>query len=113
MAIEKGTAAEWRDELREFGPAVQKVWAVDVVNQAANEMQDRGVTYDAPEGERSMAKTVAMFNTLKGTNISETDGWEFMQILKMVRANQGAFKLDNYVDGAAYAALAAESESQR
>jgi hypothetical protein len=41
--------------------------------------------------------------------MTEEQGWMFMSILKMVRSQQGNFKLDNYEDGAAYFALAAEA----
>lgn len=82
--------------------------AIDFLNKASKHMQDRAVTYDAPQGERSMETVVQMFNTLKGTNLSVTDGWEFMMLLKMVRANQGEFKSDNYEDLVAYAALTGE-----
>lgn len=75
---------------------------------AMGHMQDRATTYDAANGERSMAKTVTMFNALTGLNLTEEQGWNFMQILKMVRSGQGAFKADNYEDAAAYAALAGE-----
>lgn len=86
--------------------------ASDFLTLAGKHMNDRAATYNAPEGERSMAKTVEMFNTLKGTELSATDGWEFMMLLKLVRANQGDFKSDNYEDLTAYAALAGEEASQ-
>ena len=80
-----------------------------ILNRAAEHINQRATDYDCPgKGERSMAKTVAMFNELAGTRITETQGWQFMQILKMVRSSQGNFKADNFEDGAAYAALAGE-----
>ena len=82
----------------------------EVLSAAADHMQNRASTYDSPGGERSMAKTVDMFNILKGDDCFTTElGWMFMGILKMVRSQQGEFKLDNYEDLAAYAALAAEA----
>lgn len=76
-------------------------------------MKDRAATYDAPSGERSMEKTVAIFNELLAEKLreplTEEDGWNFMQILKLVRSKQGKFKADSYEDGAAYAALAGEA----
>ena len=92
-------------------PPQKKTTAHSTLAQAQVEMQDRATTYDSAQGERSMAATVAMFNILKGTNLTEVDGWQFMEILKMVRSNQGNYKWDNYVDGAAYAALAAEAHA--
>jgi len=80
-----------------------------ILKQGIKEMKGRAVLYDASQGERSMGKTVAMFNTLTEHNLTEEEGWKFMAVLKMVRASQGAPKLDNYVDGAAYMALAGES----
>lgn len=80
-------------------------------------MKDRAATYDAPSGERSMEKTVAIFNELLAEKLrsplSEEDGWNFMQILKLVRSKQGDFKADNYEDGAAYAGLAGEAAAKR
>ena len=82
-----------------------------VLEAAARHMADRANTHDRPEGERSMEKTVNMFNTLKGGDryMTTEEGWMFMAILKIVRSQQGDFKLANYEDLAAYAALAAEA----
>lgn len=74
-------------------------------------MKDRAATYDAPQGERSMGKTIAAFNALEGTNLTEAQGWRFMCLLKLARATQGAFRADNYEDLAAYAGLAGEAGS--
>lgn len=83
--------------------------AQDFLQQGASEMQDRAATYDAPQGERSMGKTVAMFNALTGSDMSEAQGWKFMCCLKLVRSEQGDFRADNFVDGAAYFGLAGET----
>ncbi len=82
--------------------------AEEILTKAAGHLADRAKTYDKPEGERSMEKTVAMFNTLTGTQLTTEQGWLFMVILKMVRSQQGDYKADNYEDGAAYFALAGE-----
>lgn len=83
--------------------------ADDLLHAAAGHMTDRASIYDAPGGERSMAKTVVAFNALTGHQLSETHGWIMMALLKIARANQGEFKLDNYEDLIAYTALAGES----
>jgi hypothetical protein len=75
-------------------------------------MEERAATYDQPQGERSMGKTVAMFNTLTEGKLTEEQGWLFMACLKMVRAQQGGYRADSYEDGAAYFALAGESAAQ-
>lgn len=85
--------------------------AQSFLDQALTHMQDRSETYDSPDGERSMGKTVEMFNTLCETNVTEEQGWLFMAILKMVRAQQGEFKADSYEDGCSYFALAGEAAS--
>lgn len=87
---------------------------IEVLTAAINHIEERASTYDASNGERSMEKTVQMFNVLMGSDrfmITE-QGWLFMVLLKIVRSQQGEFKLDNYEDLAAYAALAAEEASR-
>lgn len=70
---------------------------------------DRAAVRDAESGERSMARTVAAFNSIYGHNLTETEGWQFMALLKMVRASQGSYRADDYTDQASYSALAGES----
>lgn len=87
-----------------------KVTPSEVLTAAAQHMIDRELEYDAPGGERSMEKVVDMFNALMGGDrwLTTEQGWMFMALLKIVRSQQGNFRLDNYQDLAAYAALAAE-----
>ena len=87
--------------------------APDLLEAAAKHMRDRAATYDKPEGERSMAQTVATFNTFHGTALTEAQGWHFMQILKDVRlfAN-GGFHQDSAEDSTAYAALKGEAKAR-
>ena len=86
--------------------------AHDFLISGLGHMEDRATTYDAPEGERSMEKTVRMFEALTGIRITEEQGWKFMCCLKLVRSEQGAFRADNFEDLAAYAGLAGESASK-
>lgn len=89
--------------------------AVDYLERAADEMADRAASRDKPDGERSMATAVQAFWTIYGQAIidrghmTETEGWEFMSLLKKVRGSQGEYREDDYTDDVAYAALAAES----
>lgn len=80
----------------------------------ARALQDRAASRDQPDGERSMARAVAMFNAYAGGDrrMSETDGWMFMVFLKAARAVQGTVNEDDYIDGAAYFALAGESATR-
>jgi hypothetical protein len=86
--------------------------AQEILNKAAGHMEDRAATYDSEEGERSMGKTVEMFNTLYGTSLTEEQGWAFMAVLKMVRSSQGKYRADNYEDGVAYLSLMGESAGE-
>ena len=83
--------------------------AHDIITQAGAEMTDRAKTYDKPEGERSMAATVAAFEAMTGHMLTEEQGWLFMACLKGVRSQQGGIRMDSYIDGAAYFALAGEA----
>lgn len=75
-------------------------------------LAERGKEYDRPEGERSMAATVAAFEAVTGHALTETQGWLFMALLKAVRTQQGEYKADSFIDGAAYFALAGESAAK-
>ncbi len=82
--------------------------APDLLEKAAATMRERSSERDT-EKERAMAKTVAMFNAAFPKNhITEYQGWLFMFFLKLSRAEGGSFREDDYIDGAAYVALAGE-----
>lgn len=100
--------------------AAPQPYPVTLLSDAAHTILQRGVERDTggadqPQ-ERSMAATVAAFNAIEGTNLTERQGWAFMQTLKLVRAantaRNGRFNPDDYQDGAAYAALGAEAASK-
>ncbi|HLV16022.1 MAG TPA: hypothetical protein VKY70_00975 [Pseudomonas sp.] len=87
--------------------------APEILTKAAGHLADRAVTYDKPEGERSMALTVAVFNQFHGTSLTEAQGWHFMQILKDVRLfSRPGYHADSGEDGVAYAALKAEAKAK-
>lgn len=88
------------------------VTAAGILKTAIGHMEERAVTYDKPGGERSMGKTVAMFNALTDHGLSEEQGWLFMVCLKMVRSQQGDYRSDSYEDGPAYFALAGETAAK-
>lgn len=85
--------------------------APQILAAAAEAIANRAASRDLP-AERSMARTVAAFNALARHNLSETDGWLFMAILKAARSTAGTPTEDDYIDGAAYFALAGESAGQ-
>ena len=82
--------------------------ADEILAAGAKHLADRAATRDQPEGERSMARAVAAFNAMYGKGLTVEQGGQFMVLLKMARSAAGAFNLDDYEDGAAYFALAAE-----
>lgn len=87
------------------------VSAVETLRRAADLIEQRGKQRDSDTGERSMARTVGAFNAIYGTSLTETQGWHFMELLKMARSSQGAYVADDFDDKVAYAALAAECEA--
>ena len=93
-------------------PVAVAVTADTILSNAAAEMQDRAASRDTPEGERSMGRCVKAFNAMFSTELTETQGWQFMELLKMARSVGGEFRLDDFTDGVAYAALAGEGEAR-
>ena len=83
--------------------------AHEFLQYGVDALSAREKTYDAESGERSIGKTIEMFNALTGHNLAEEQGWKFMVCLKLVRSEQGDFYADNFVDGAAYFSLAGEA----
>jgi hypothetical protein len=82
--------------------------AQEILLAAAEAIGDRAALRDT-EAERSMEAAVRAYNALTGHNLTEVDGWVFMGILKLSRSRAGAHHLDDYLDGAAYLALAGEA----
>ena len=86
--------------------------ATDILSKAAGHMADRAATYDKPEGERSMGRAVEAFNAITGRDLSESEGWLLLQVLKSVRLfTRPGYHADSAEDGVAYAALVAEAKS--
>ncbi len=82
--------------------------ASDFLQAAHDEMEARASERDT-EAERSMSSTVNAFNAIYGTILTEEQGWMFMVFLKAARAQGGNIRIDDYVDGSAYFALAGEA----
>ncbi|OHV12364.1 hypothetical protein BH688_05720 [Kushneria phosphatilytica] len=86
--------------------------ATDFLDKARSHMEDRAATYDSPSGERSMGLTVQAFNVITGHELTEEQGWLFMEVLKKVRSQQGDYREDNYEDSVAYASLRGETAAK-
>ena len=85
--------------------------AAELPGRAAAHMHDRASTYDEPEGERSMGKIVTAFNAITGRDLTESEGWMFMQQVKLVRLfTRSEYHADSAEDNIAYAALLAEAK---
>lgn len=84
--------------------------APELLGAARKHMEDRAATYDQPEGERSMARTVEAFNAVTGHTLAESEGWLLLALLKTVRnAARDVPHRDSLEDFIAYAALMAEA----
>lgn len=88
----------------------QPKFASDYLNEAANLLSERGKQYDKSGQERSMEKTVRIFNDMTGKNLTTVEGWYFMQVLKDVRFFQNTEKPheDSLIDGISYRGLMTE-----
>ena len=86
--------------------------ASSFLEDAVSTMKQRAAQRDASgSGERSMERTVNIFNAWTGNKLTVQDGWRFMIALKQAREIQGNFHEDDYVDLAAYAGLLGEDRS--
>ena len=84
-----------------------------ILAKAANHISDRAMTYDNPNGERSIEATVQAFNAITGHKLTEAQGWLFMALLKAVRAFQRkGYHADSIEDMAAYVALMGEAKAR-
>jgi hypothetical protein len=93
--------------------AVPKPKAAEMLGRAGALLHERGQNYDKPEGERSMARTVSAFNAITGRDLTEAEGWLFMQQLKQVRLfTRSGYHADSAEDNIAYAALMAEAKER-
>lgn len=91
-----------------FTLATRATTAHTILHDAADAIADRAASRDV-SAERSMARCVAAFNAMTGHALTEVDGWWFMVFLKCSRSRAGAHNPDDYLDGAAYVALAGEA----
>ena len=74
MADEADNAAQINDDFMAAASYFKQVTAAGILKTAIGHMEERAVTYDKPSGERSMGKTVAMFNALTDHGLSEEQG---------------------------------------
>lgn len=84
--------------------------ANEIADSALIHIKNRASAYDQQDGERSAAKTAKAFNAITGKNITESEVWLILQLLKDVRQwSREDYHQDSAEDCIAYAALKAES----
>lgn len=88
---------------------IRKNYAAILLQDAADAIGDRALHRDTAEGDKPMAKAVAMFNALKGLQLTERDGRMFAACVKMARSEQGVLHEDDYIDACGELALAGEA----
>lgn len=88
-------------------PQARFTSAQDILDAAHEAIGASAASRDVDK-ERSMARTVSTFNALTGHKLTEVQGWQFMAVLKLARAQGARLNMDDYIDGAAYMALAGE-----
>lgn len=86
--------------------------ASEFLELAAEHILARAKTYDQPDGERSIARTVDAFNAITGSEMTTSEGWLFMMLLKVVRDRQNGPHEDSLQDLVAYAALYGEERTR-
>lgn len=88
--------------------------STEYLDEAKAIQEKRATEYD-PNGkvERSMEAIVKAFNALFNKDLTETQGWQFMVLLKMKRQDGSpVHHEDSALDEVSYASLAAESSSR-
>jgi hypothetical protein len=92
---------------------VRNQTAPDLMRAGIAIMEERAREYGAPQGERSVPAIVTAFNAITGHDLTEAQGWLFMQLLKNVRMFAApGFHRDSAVDGINYCALMAEAKGR-
>lgn len=72
--------------------------------------KQRGADYDSPDGERSAARIAGAFNAITGYDLTESEVWLILSLLKQVRQwSNEAFHRDSAEDQVTYVALMSES----
>lgn len=91
---------------------VEKPVAGDILRQAAETIDNRAAQRDQPNGERTAARAAAAFTALYGIEITAVHVWRLLELVKIARSAYGVYVEDDFLDGVAYAALAAEEAAK-
>lgn len=85
--------------------------AAGFLKEAQEAMELKAKLRDTPKGERTAEQIANVFNAITGHELTETDAWTFLLVLKLVRSRNGKYNRDDYVDLAAYSSLMGECAS--
>ena len=86
--------------------------SIGLLSKAKDIQAERAREYEQAGGERSTAKIVTAFNAITGRDLRESEGWLFLQLLKMVRGEaKRTPHMDSIVDNVSYAALYGEARA--
>lgn len=91
-------------------PAAEPCAFTEFLQNAIDLEKQRGVDYDSPDGERSAARIAEAFNAITGYDLTESEVWLILSLLKQVRQwSNEAFHRDSAEDQVTYVALMSES----
>lgn len=94
-------------------PDNKPITSLTILESAAEHQRQRAIEYDSPDGERSMEKVIKVFNAHHDLNLSEEQGWHFMEILKSVRFfSAKGYHSDSVEDGVSYTSLRGEARAR-
>lgn len=86
--------------------------SIEILQTCADLQAERGAHYDTQgTEERSGAKVAAMFNTLRGTELEESDIYLILEFVKLSRqySNPGRLHGDSVLDKTSYSSLWGEA----
>jgi hypothetical protein len=83
--------------------------AGDFLNEAKAIIQDRGADYGHPSD--NMSRTAALWSSFLEMPITDYQVASCMALVKLARSMETG-KVDNYIDGAAYMAIAGQLHTQ-
>ena len=106
--LHEPTCDELASEYKPEGTNVPTT-AQDFLTQAKELIDKRGVQYDQKDGERSANKIAKAFNAITGQNLTASEIWLILLLLKQVRQwTTKSYHNDSSEDSVAYAALLSE-----
>jgi hypothetical protein len=91
---------------------MSEITAPYILQSALDALTQRAAIRDQPSGERSAGKAADILTAWTGRQWVEEDVWRCLVAVKMARESQGAFHLDDALDGSAYMALLAECRAR-